>query len=183
MHAYTEYLRSYWAQLMDNFSISALLATAVTCFLEYTGGDGRAFFIWLAFSMTDCMLGVFRAVLWHQFSQAKLYQWFLKIGTQVVIILLFAMMLDMLRITAGTEITLTNWLVLFFAFFDFSTCIDKLISLRAPIPHFLLRILAMLRHRMAASVGAVIGASDEEVDKLAHSLKPKKTRAPKGVRP
>lgn len=175
MDTYISFLRGMWAQMADNFCVSAILASAVTAFIEYTGGDGRAFMLWLAFSMIDCVLGVFRAVLWRQFSQGKLYRWFFKIATQIVIIMLFAMMLDMVRITAGIELVLTNWLVLFFAFFDFSTSIDKLISLHVPIPKVVLTLLGVLRHRLAKATAVVIGAEDS-ADEIEDALVPEKER-------
>ena len=167
---YAELIKSHWGQCMDNFAFSSILSTATTWLLAYTGADGRAVIIWLLFSMLDCVLGIIRAVIFADFNASKLYRWVAKIGTQMILIIVFAMMLDMLKIAAGIEVTLTDWLILFFAFFDFSTCIDKLVDMRAPVPRVVLFILRKLRLRVAHSVGAAVGASPEEVKCIEQTL-------------
>ena len=90
MSDYAAYIQHYWGQLMDNFSICAIAATASTLLLDYTGGSAEAFITWLVMSMLDTILGLYRAVLLGTFSARKLHRWTMRIGTQLVIVFLIA---------------------------------------------------------------------------------------------
>lgn len=171
MSDYMCFLRSSWSQLMDNFSISAILATVVTIALDYTGAESEAVILWLVLSMTDCVLGIVRAVVLGEFSARKLHRWTWKIGTQMLIIVLFASMLRLFRIASGHELVLTNWLLCFFAFFDFSTTIDKLLSLGFPVPHFVRQLLSLMRRRIARAVAGLVGGDEADAGKLESAMR------------
>lgn len=172
MDGYMSYLHNAWRSVVDNFSISAIFATITTAALDYTGADVEAFILWLLFSSLDCCLGLFRAVIWREFDAHKLGHWTWKIGTQITVILLFVMMTRLVRIASGKELILTNWLLCFFAFFDFSACIDKLISLNCPVPKPLLKLLSFSRKLFSRRLADVVSATEEETRLLENALKP-----------
>lgn len=157
---------------MDNFSISAIFATITSVALDYTGADVEAFILWLVFSSVDCCLGMFRAVIWREFNAQKLAHWTWKVGTQIAVILLFVMMARLVHIASGKELILTNWLLCFFAFFDFSACLDKLVSLNCPVPRPVLKLLAFFRKIFSRRLADVVSATEEETRILENALKP-----------
>lgn len=169
---YLSFLQSSWSKVVDNFSSSAIFATITTAALDYTGADKEALLLWIVFSTADCMLGIFRAVVWHDFDSHKLYRWTWKIGTQLAVIVLFVMMARLVHIASGKELLLTNWLLCFFAFFDFSACLDKLISLNCPVPQPLLKLLAFFRKIFSRRLADAVNATEEETKMLEHALKP-----------
>lgn len=171
MHDYLLYVQGWWSELMDNFCISAVLSTLTVTFLNYTGATVETVLIWLVFSTIDCLLGITIAVLHNLFSARKLYQWVGKIFVQLVIILMFAAMLRAVSHTASIELVLTDWIICLFAFFDFTTAIDKLLVLKVPVPRFVSVVLALLRKRLSRTVATAVGSENEEdVQKIEESL-------------
>ena len=177
MQSYLLYMQGWWSELMDNFCISAALSTLTTMFLQYTGSNVETVVIWLAFSTVDCILGMTIGILTKKFSVRKLYKWVWKIFVQLTIILMFAAMLRAVTLTANIELMLTNWIVCLFAFFDFTTAIDKLLILKVPVPKFMLAVLALLRKRISRTVATAVGTEDEEdARRLEAALDPNKPK-------
>ena len=172
MNDYMSYLHSSWSKVVDNFSISAIFATVTSAALDYTGADVEAFILWLLFSSLDCCLGLFRAIIWRDFNAQKLAHWTWKVGTQIAVILLFVMMARLVHIASGKELLLTNWLLCFFAFFDFSSCIDKLISLNCPVPRPVMKLLTFFRKMFSRRLADVVNATEDEARQLENALKP-----------
>ena len=171
MQEYILHLQSWCVEMLDNFCISAVLSTLTALFLHYTGSDVETVVVWLVFSTVDCLLGITIGVLNKQFSIPKLYRWVGKIFVQLVIILMFSAMLRAVSHTANVELALTNWIICLFAFFDFTTAIDKLLILKVPVPKFVLTVLALLRKRISRTVATAVG-SEEDAEKIEASLEP-----------
>lgn len=162
-------LRLHFVGAMENYSVTAILATIFTALMEYTGGEAEAFIVWCLFSALDLIFGVGLALMRGNFDSRKLGHWTLRIGSQLLVIIMFAGILHMFKFAAGVELVFANWLLFFFALMDFSSVVDKL-ALLGLMPKPALVLVVSLRRRSSKLFSAMI--DDPRLQKeLEHALR------------
>ena len=156
-----EVAKATFAGMLDNFPSLAIPSTLFATLLSYTGCSGEAFVLWVCISTLDMIFGVILSIVDKCFKVSKLYNWVFKIFIQLLTIVLFAAILRMVAITAGIELFVVSWLLLFFALMDFSSIMEKFLRL-GYLPKPAQILLGLMRKRSAKVLAAMVNEPELE---------------------
>lgn len=142
---YGAYLSHLWRQFTSCTGFTVSCATLFSIFVSYAQIEKEVFITWFVLSFVNCLLGLFRAVLYGQFSSRKLLRWTWKLFTQLSVVILLASIGRMLHMVTSQELLLANAMLFCFAFLDVTSIINKMISLGWPVPKFIIVVIDLLR--------------------------------------
>lgn len=143
-------------QLLFGFPVKAALATALTVFVEFFGGNVTVLYIYIFFALADLLMGVFVSAVYGNFDPRRLGYWFRKMAGQAFFALGVGLCCQAYYQTSDTRFFITNWIIFLYIVVDFISVTHKLDKLGVPVGPWVKIFLMIARKKVATDISGLL---------------------------
>lgn len=143
------------------FPAKAAIATVVVLITEAWGWEVIVFRWYCFFAVADLVVGIAQAIVFDGWNVQRIRRWCYRLATELCVIVLVSGVFHSLFAVTGRQFFFANWLFILCILTYFSSVLDRLHTLGAPLPAFLAPVLRAVRRRAAVHFSALL--DDEKI--------------------
>lgn len=115
---------------------------------EHFGINHVVLYLYMVLLAFDLLAGVIKSVVWKTFSIRRIYWWFLKFGTHMILFLLFGILYMMTRLVTGLDIpSIVDYIILILSFTEVISIINNGIKAGFPVNPIVIKIIKKMRYK------------------------------------
>lgn len=151
-------MESSLEQILHGFYIKFAASVPLAWLTSAMGVQTSVLVIYLIFMGVDLILGAASAYQRNIYDVRRVRFWFFKLGTHLLILLVFGLVGKVINDTFGFSTGLTGALLFMIIITEAASVVDKLTMLGAPVPPFVKSLLSVLRKNAEAGLNTAAGA-------------------------